>query len=184
MSSWIRNSISIAALLSSTVMIAPLVAHAATVDETYYYTPDSIIDDLGTKALPAHFTVFKGNVYTTVRDGSVRFTDRPGCTPYCQFLPGPFNGFVLTYTGLSVTSVTLDPTSDIPGFTAADFSFTPNTITVNFQDLYQHYPEFVLLDVTTGGAVPEPAVWTLVLVGFAGLGISLRRRRRAVANTV
>ena len=31
------------------------------------------------------------------------------------------------------------------------------------------------------GAVPEPATWGMMLVGFAGIGISLRRRRRADA---
>jgi hypothetical protein len=31
-----------------------------------------------------------------------------------------------------------------------------------------------------GGAVPEPASWAMMLVGFGGLGAVLRRRRRAV----
>ena len=31
------------------------------------------------------------------------------------------------------------------------------------------------------GAVPEPATWGMMLIGFAGIGISLRRRRRADA---
>ena len=31
------------------------------------------------------------------------------------------------------------------------------------------------------GAVPEPATWGMMLIGFAGIGISLRRRRRAEA---
>jgi hypothetical protein len=35
---------------------------------------------------------------------------------------------------------------------------------------------------TTGG-VPEPASWTLMLMGFGGLGAMLRRRRRAAAAT-
>jgi hypothetical protein len=35
----------------------------------------------------------------------------------------------------------------------------------------------VRLDVT-GGAVPEPATWAMMLLGFAGLGAALRSRRR------
>ena len=31
------------------------------------------------------------------------------------------------------------------------------------------------------GAVPEPATWGMMLIGFAGMGIALRRRRRADA---
>ncbi|MGH7023249.1 MAG: PEPxxWA-CTERM sorting domain-containing protein [Caulobacteraceae bacterium] len=34
--------------------------------------------------------------------------------------------------------------------------------------------------VTTG--VPEPAIWALMLAGFAGLGVALRRRRRLLAT--
>lgn len=37
--------------------------------------------------------------------------------------------------------------------------------------------DFVSL-VTTGGGVPEPAAWSLMLMGFAGLGLAVRRQRR------
>lgn len=33
-----------------------------------------------------------------------------------------------------------------------------------------------------GGAVPEPATWAMMLLGFGGLGAMLRRRRNQVAN--
>jgi hypothetical protein len=33
----------------------------------------------------------------------------------------------------------------------------------------------------TGGGVPEPATWALMLAGFAGLGAAVRRRRAAAA---
>ena len=35
--------------------------------------------------------------------------------------------------------------------------------------------------ISQTGAVPEPATWGMMLIGFAGIGISLRRRRRAEA---
>ncbi|MEK6638484.1 MAG: PEPxxWA-CTERM sorting domain-containing protein [Pseudomonadota bacterium] len=34
-----------------------------------------------------------------------------------------------------------------------------------------------------GGGVPEPATWAMLIFGFAGVGMSLRRRRGAVAVT-
>jgi hypothetical protein len=30
--------------------------------------------------------------------------------------------------------------------------------------------------------VPEPAAWSLMLVGFGGLGAAVRRRRKAMAS--
>ena len=43
-------------------------------------------------------------------------------------------------------------------------------------------PEFVLDDITVNeqGAVPEPATWAMMLVGFGALGGAMRRRPRAV----
>jgi hypothetical protein len=34
---------------------------------------------------------------------------------------------------------------------------------------------------TTGGSVPEPATWALMLLGFGGMGMALRRSRRQQA---
>jgi hypothetical protein len=37
-------------------------------------------------------------------------------------------------------------------------------------------------DITIGGAVPEPSTWAMMVLGFAGLGLMIyRRRRRALA---
>lgn len=34
---------------------------------------------------------------------------------------------------------------------------------------------------STGGSVPEPATWAMMLLGFLGMGIVLKRRRTAIA---
>jgi len=34
----------------------------------------------------------------------------------------------------------------------------------------------------SGGGVPEPATWAMMLVGFAGAGMALRRGRRSNAK--
>ena len=39
----------------------------------------------------------------------------------------------------------------------------------------------VAVDIYGSTGVPEPAAWTMMLVGFAGVGFALRRRNRALA---
>jgi hypothetical protein len=46
------------------------------------------------------------------------------------------------------------------------------------------FSEFVPGDGTFApGGVPEPATWGLMILGFGGLGVTLRSRRRTVATT-
>jgi PEP-CTERM motif len=42
-------------------------------------------------------------------------------------------------------------------------------------------PPFVLLDNVSMSAVPEPATWAMMLLGFAGLGFAFRQSRRKVS---
>ena len=54
--------------------------------------------------------------------------------------------------------------------TIANVSFTT---TAGIGDVRQ-----IRLDEVAVGAVPEPATWAMMLIGFAGIGMSLRRARR------
>ncbi len=63
------------------------------------------------------------------------------------------------------------------------------TVTVNSASGTFYVPDY---DFTTSGqaigtlsatTVPEPATWALMLVGFGGLGVTLRSRRKAAAAT-
>ncbi len=44
------------------------------------------------------------------------------------------------------------------------------------------FDDSISLTPVVGGTVPEPAVWAMLLVGFAGLGSVMRRRRAMVAT--
>jgi hypothetical protein len=56
------------------------------------------------------------------------------------------------------------------GFFEYDFTSPTNTIALNI-------PASSAAVLYLTGAVPEPATWALMLLGFAGIGLALRRRR-------
>ena len=87
------------------------------------------------------------------------------------------NGGVLTYTS-GVAGVTP------PAGSTAEFAYTLLNVTPNFGatsgDALNSFTakgdgEFDF----TGGGVPEPATWALMIMGFGGAGVLLRRRRQA-----
>jgi PEP-CTERM motif len=79
---------------------------------------------------------------------------------------------------------------------AADFDFTTfstsavaSTASTALTFTFRNDPSFFNLDnisVTpirrVTGAVPEPATWAMMLIGFGGMGVSLRRRRATTAK--
>ena len=41
-----------------------------------------------------------------------------------------------------------------------------------------------ILNVSLGNSVPEASTWAMMLLGFAGMGVALRRRRSLQTRTV
>jgi hypothetical protein len=75
---------------------------------------------------------------------------------------------------------TLDALSVVDGafngsFTGTDFFFAANSYTKN---------SFRLGGVTVNSAVPEPATWLMMILGFGAVGAAMRRRRANTALTV
>ncbi|WP_394763868.1 PEPxxWA-CTERM sorting domain-containing protein [Phenylobacterium sp.] len=71
------------------------------------------------------------------------------------------------------------------GWTTATFNIvaTAATETLSFYSVATpQQPPFALVgSVSLKGAVPEPATWAMMLVGFGGLGAMIRKRRAATA---
>lgn len=84
------------------------------------------------------------------------------------------------------TAILNNASHGFTGWKTATFNFTPTTVSQTLSFLSKGTPKglppIALLDgvsLTTG--VPEPASWAMMLVGFGGVGVILRRRRRTLA---
>jgi PEP-CTERM motif len=89
--------------------------------------------------------------------GNETFTTRTIDTPNAGFSPWNLYSTTFTYTG----------GGDILSFLATG---GPNGS-----------PPYALLDGVSLTAIPEPSTWLMILVGFAGLGLAARARRRSKA---
>ncbi|WP_293371549.1 PEPxxWA-CTERM sorting domain-containing protein [Phenylobacterium sp.] len=78
------------------------------------------------------------------------------------------------------------PPGDFSGWQLVNFDFVAQTTTQTLSFLavgtpVGNLPPVAFLDGVSLVAVPEPAAWTLMLLGFGGLGVAIRRRRRLAA---
>ncbi len=99
-----------------------------------------------------------------------------------------FNGlhfYDLAGAGGGITSVTINPVTNMVGLDASRISFDANNIWVNWQGLDfwgntgdDHIDTVVSLDITFGDAVPEPATWLTLPAGLLGAAWLARRARR------
>ena len=103
-------------------------------------------------------------------------------TPPAPFVD-PFTTFDFKFTNENIASVTIDSS------TAADFLpatltlISPNEFTVFINGADPAFLDTLVVDVTTGnvGAVPEPSTWTMMILGFLGLGFLAYRHQNKTA---
>jgi PEP-CTERM motif len=155
----------------------------STLDYQYYF-PDSTSPYSG--ADNGSFVVGAGVEVTNIVD-NVGTLDISGTNIFIDFstdssfTPGTFNGWILsdqTNSLADILGVSINGSTNLAGFSMANLSFTGNTISVNWQGLDFDANTVVSLDVSLGQAVPEPATWAMMLLGFGAAGVALRRGRR------
>jgi MYXO-CTERM domain-containing protein len=108
--------------------------------------------------------------------------------PFCDAIPGcvagNFSGYGFLFTGApNITNVAVDAAS------SADFqpvsgglTWTADSIYVNVNGDNLNVGDQLILHVTTAGStstVPEPSAWTVMLLALVGLGLAVRRQKRA-----
>jgi hypothetical protein len=110
-----------------------------------------------------------------VTDGLLNTTLTPlGATCFCSLAPNTRYWLQIADAGGTTAQWAWSLDTSGPGV-ANEFFANHNGVFPNVDGPYQ-------MEVSTN--VPEPATWSLMIVGFGGLGASLRSRRRTVAQPV
>jgi hypothetical protein len=150
-----------------------------TVQADYLFpTQTSVFQTLGTATVTptALFNSF-GQTNYLVTDDTLQITNvfRSDVT----FQSAVFNGVEITdLTNAPITGVTVDPATNLAGFSAADVNFDASHIFVNLQSLVTTPTTLVQLDISGTTAIPEPDTLALLAIGIFSL-FSLRRLRRS-----
>ena len=120
-----------------------------------------------------------GDKYTLSFDwAAAQYADRTGQTT--EMLQYSLGGD--TFSTGTVTNASMSATpwlTQTKTFTATDTSEVLSFLSIGTP---AGLPPVALLDGVSLTAVPEPATWGMMLVGFGGLGVAIRRRRRALAT--
>lgn len=87
-----------------------------------------------------------------------------------------------TFSGLTIIGLHYGQSGDPGGNATSFFSFlaAPGTTSITVTGR-AHANELALSNMvlySTGGAVPEPATWAMMLLGFGAIGFSMRRHRK------
>ena len=124
----------------------------------------------GTGSISQALSLNVGQIYTLSFAYSNNLFSGPLTASAEILLDGVLFGIVTHNSG---TNANLDWQIFSQNFTAQNASTT-----LTFRNLTGGPNEGILLDAISVAAVPEPATWGMMLLGFGGIGMAMRRQRR------
>ena len=135
-------------------------------DPTGFLGVGGVTDNLGSFTLGADAHTYTGDIFRLL----VSFT-QPGTGS--QLYQALLQGIVTSVNGGSVF-INFDNTPQlITATNGAQFTLAVNDVSVAAGGAVQ-----ILSGQLQAVAVPEPATWAMMLLGFAGIGMTIRRRRQ------
>jgi len=183
-----RHILSTVAALTGAAM-APTMAQASLVGDSvqileFYPAIGVIYGSAGPQTIVAG-----GVTYTNVGQSLVNITvdgstaTLAASSPYTPSAAA-FNGFDIQDLNLGriITGVSIDTGSGpLP---LNDLSFDAHNVYVNVENVPLSGATPIIIDITSSlSGVPEPGAWTLMLIGFGGLGAVARRSRASRTAT-
>lgn len=92
-----------------------------------------------------------------------------------SYAPGSFNGYRFDFAGINITSLSLAQGST---FAPLEYFIQDGAVFINVagQTPGGGVAIFNVTSAAIGNAVPEPATWALLILGFGAVGIAMRRR--------
>ena len=185
------------AALAAFALLPVQAAHAALIgapiSETYYY-PTDVAPYAGATYTPQNFVVGGGEESVIDIEGVTYIHVDFGATTLGLLLnttlpapvwgtAGPYNGPIFSGAAISgITGVLVNSSSTLAGFDSSRVSIVGNDLRINWGGLSYADGTTLNLDFTflpDGSAVPEPATWAMMIVGFGLTGAAVRRRKSA-----
>jgi hypothetical protein len=166
-----------AQLAGSTVDVTARYSNASTI----YSDPGSrIVSDGAVEYVSGSYANYNSSWQVDVFSDHITITDF--LSAGLPFSDADFNGFVLdVLSGPAILTASVDASSTI---LPASVDVLGGDLFINFAGVGAQTGGTARINFTTAGmpAVPEPATWAMMLFGFGAVGVSMRRRRTALAH--
>ena len=138
-----------------------------TTDNTGFLALGGTSDGLGTFTLTGLTDTYTGDIFRLLVSFTAP-TSTPSNTTFETLLQG-------TVTGMNAGGVFVNFDNAVRTFasSAGPFTFALNDVSISSNSATQ------IVSGQIQAAVPEPGTWAMMLIGFGGMGVALRRRRSA-----
>jgi hypothetical protein len=177
MTATIRTALAAAALFAATQAAAVSLGDTVTCDEV---GPGIFVCDVASAVVAA------GPEFALGTPGNAFFTVdfSPGLVRLQGLQDGTLAGTILEFTNLTsaFTSASFRPSAWDGYSFPDDVSLAGGVLTIDLIGTAFNASSFIEIGLTSGGVIPEPGTWAMLIAGFGLVGAMARRRTATAAR--